>query len=75
MEKMERLCALKFYHPNDEAGEHFFATAEAAKSFAAYGSDEEFEWLYSRAKSMADHSAEFCIEQYGELDDDWDSVD
>jgi hypothetical protein len=70
-DKIKRLDELKFYCPGDEAGEYFQAFARLAEKVAVYGSNEEFEWLFSRCKAQAEFSKEFAIENNRDLEEDF----
>ncbi len=65
----ERLKELKFYHPDDEAGEMFQTTCRLAYQMYGFGDSTKAEMLYEWAKDQAQGSREWCEQEGLELDD------
>ena len=64
----ERLKQLKFYHPDDEAGELFQATCALAYKMNAFD-NQKAELLYTWAKEQAEESRKWSEKQGLNLED------
>lgn len=65
----QRIEALTFYNPNDEAGELFAKACSFCYALTGLGEDEKAEVVYSWAKEMAEESEKWSKEELG---DEWD---
>lgn len=68
-EMYERLKSLKFYHPDDEAGELFASTCSLCYKMYGLGETEKAELLFGWAKEQAQESKEWSEQEGMELDD------
>jgi hypothetical protein len=59
----DRLKELRFYHPDDEAGEMFVTTCRLAYQMFGFGENEKAEMLYEWAKDQAKGSREWCEQE------------
>jgi len=64
----DRLKELKFYHPDDEAGEMFATTCRLAYQMHGFG-DKNAELVFEWAKDQAQASREWCEQEGLELND------
>jgi hypothetical protein len=56
----DRLQELKFYMPNDEAGELFAATCTLCYKMYGMGETRKAELLYTWAKEQAEYNLKWC---------------
>ena len=63
----ERLQELKFYQPDDEAGEMFATTCRLAYQMFGFGDSNKAEMLFGWAKDQAQGSREWCEKEGLEL--------
>lgn len=65
----QRVESLMFYGCGDEAYEVFSQTLELCYKMYGEGFEEYAEILYIWAKSMAEHSKEWTLNEYGDLEE------